>query len=383
MFVKYVVFALALSSVCMSAYVDNSKWMGEMKDVIYNKKLTDVILPGTHDSGAYRLDDAFAPGSDLNSALQDIVKIAKFLHIEGLYNLIRGWAISQSGNIYEQLNGGIRFIDLRAAFDNSTQTWRTDHMLMGDEIDTMIAGVEQFIDENPSEIVVIQISHYAVSFTDVELDTLAKIFLARLGSKMFERKSNFDFTIGDMVASNKRVLVTASRDRMYTAYTQFWPDYVFEGGYANSNDLATMEQHNLQQLQQYGGEGKLFLMFFTLTMQGASDVERGILDPSHNPHTLYTLASVANPDFDRWVRQVSSSYQMSNILMTDWFENTTLIETVKRINRGMDHCIDQEQYRNPQSCRAWINQCSNDPQAQDKCPLTCGKCSVNTYASIM
>ena len=28
-------------------------WMGDLKDDIWNKKLSEIVIPGTHDSGTY------------------------------------------------------------------------------------------------------------------------------------------------------------------------------------------------------------------------------------------------------------------------------------------------------------------------------------------
>ena len=28
-------------------------WMGDLKDCIWNKKLNEIVIPGTHDSGTY------------------------------------------------------------------------------------------------------------------------------------------------------------------------------------------------------------------------------------------------------------------------------------------------------------------------------------------
>ena len=30
-----------------------ANWMGDMKDCIWNKKLNEIVIPGTHDSGTY------------------------------------------------------------------------------------------------------------------------------------------------------------------------------------------------------------------------------------------------------------------------------------------------------------------------------------------
>ena len=33
--------------------MDLENWMGNLKDVIWNKKLSEIVIPGTHDSGTY------------------------------------------------------------------------------------------------------------------------------------------------------------------------------------------------------------------------------------------------------------------------------------------------------------------------------------------
>lgn len=45
----------------MTAHTENTKnldlenWMGHMKDEIADKKLSEIVIPGTHDSGTYSI----------------------------------------------------------------------------------------------------------------------------------------------------------------------------------------------------------------------------------------------------------------------------------------------------------------------------------------
>lgn len=46
-----------------------------------------------------------------------------------LYEFIKNWSKTQNTTIYEQLNGGIRYVDLRAC--EMDGDWYTQHFLVG------------------------------------------------------------------------------------------------------------------------------------------------------------------------------------------------------------------------------------------------------------
>jgi len=363
----------------VSPYDDFSGWMGQNKGSLYGKHLTDVVLPGTHNSGAYWLDNKFDPSGDLSKTLQQIIDIAHMIGINAPYNLIRAWALTQTGTVYQQLMGGIRFLDLRCVWDNSTNAWRTSHMLLGAPIDQIAQDIASFVSTHPTEIVVVQTSHYAGENGNIALqDQLANIFTNRLNGRLFPRQSSSfaGFTIQDMINKGQTVLVTGASDRMMNN-PYFWPDYTsFDGKYANSNNLGTMESWNVGQLQQFGGAGEEFQMYFTLTMQGASDVQKGLFTPWWYPNSLKKMNAPANADFDNWVRGQNNKYIMPNLLMADFFEDSTLIQTAIRLNNAYNSCIDQAGMRGPNGCRAQAGQCGN-PSIAQQCPLTCGKCRVS------
>jgi hypothetical protein len=293
----------------------------------------------------------------------------------GVVDTVKSWATAQSGDVYQQLTGGIRFLDLRMVHDPQTNSWRTDHMLMGDTADKIADDIARFMKQFTSEILVVQVSHYAGVVDKSQLDDLADIFIGKLDGMLLERRNDLQITIGEMVKSNKRILLTGSRHRMYSHNPYFWnEDSVFEGFYANTDVLEVMEKHNHKQLKRFGGSGRLFQMYFTLTLQGIKDIELGLMSPARNPHSLRSLAMVANKDFGRWVADQSQKLRMSNILMTDFFETTTLLEFVKKLNVAMSQCDDDLQLRSMVGCRSLASNCSATVQQQ--CKLSCGVCST-------
>jgi hypothetical protein len=76
--------------------------------------------------GAYEFTDTFSP---LDSEILDVlIKLCADLDID-IYSFIKNWSITQNTTIYEQLMGGIRYVDLRACYIGDD--WYTQHFLVG------------------------------------------------------------------------------------------------------------------------------------------------------------------------------------------------------------------------------------------------------------
>jgi hypothetical protein len=120
-------------------------WMRKMYDVIRDRPVRHLIMPGTHDAGMSRISDKIVSiGSEENTQNQGI-------------------------NIYDQLRTGSRWFDLRIgsvhANDNAGQNngfWVmhvNDEMASlaigntGESLDDVISEINRFTSENPGEII--------------------------------------------------------------------------------------------------------------------------------------------------------------------------------------------------------------------------------------
>ena len=117
------------------ADVSTADWMSTILD---GTKLTEITLPGTHDSCArkFKGDDAFGVMSGISKC--------------------------QSLNITEQLNAGIRFLDIRCEVDASTYSVKTVHgstdCWNGNDyyyLDYVFQDIYNWLDAHPSETVYI------------------------------------------------------------------------------------------------------------------------------------------------------------------------------------------------------------------------------------
>ena len=167
---------------------ENSAWMDRIAPVIENQKLNYIALPGTHDSGTYNINgnSAFADdgnphpckqyvsntGDDIEHWLKDELgdwvggktynKVVKPL-VNDVYNdcndIQADWSRSQTKGIYDQLNDGIRYIDLRVLQDNGA--FYVIHSLVSINIDTALKDIKRFYSnpDNNKEILILDINH--------------------------------------------------------------------------------------------------------------------------------------------------------------------------------------------------------------------------------
>lgn len=112
-----------------SAPRDRSNWMADMWGSIGNKTLGEIVVPGSHDAGMYKEPPA-----------------------EG------GIARTQDETIYQQLQGGVRYFDLRV---KGGTTQRIHHgSFTGPAVSEVLDDVKKFMMEKHKEVVVLKFSHF-------------------------------------------------------------------------------------------------------------------------------------------------------------------------------------------------------------------------------
>ncbi|CAG9318692.1 unnamed protein product [Blepharisma stoltei] len=323
-------FAVACSkpnSSTFKAYPKASSWMGSSLNIIGGKTLKQLTLPGTHDSGAFWLSDTPLPGADYacHNAFEIISKETE----QPMVTVMKPWELAQDQNIYNQLVGGIRYIDLRAGYYNVTNTWVTFHYLIGSPIIEILQNISQFLNDYPTEIVIIEISHFDGYPTAQNIADLQQMTLNILGKFIYPVDLAFNFTINDMINSGKRAIVT-----MESGYGNvIWPGDSIYNTYADSPVVKTMINFNTQTVAQYMNMTlpyQIFKISWTLTPNDQTVI--GTVKPK-NPHTLIELADIANPYLPDFVNEMMAKrYQIGNILIIDHFESSAIMNVTYLMN---------------------------------------------------
>lgn len=126
--ISIVIMKIMLLTYCMFAsnriFANNSDWMDLIED---QTKLSQMAIPGTHDSGAYNIP------LDLGE--------------------------TQDWNIADQLNNGIRFFDIRIANNSTTDDFEIRHGFerLGSFNRLVMRPVEDFLMQHPQETILMSI----------------------------------------------------------------------------------------------------------------------------------------------------------------------------------------------------------------------------------
>src|SRR5690606_582631 len=149
--------------------IDTPTWMGDLKDVIGERSLADLIIPGSHDAASWEIPIA---GGDQRSQ-------------------------TQSRQIYGQLRAGSRYLDLRF-FAGCDGTWRGFHGMdtTAARLGPVLDDINRFIDESPDDILVIslllqpqpsQAQCMIASTVYKQADDIWDVVLNKLGNRVFPR----------------------------------------------------------------------------------------------------------------------------------------------------------------------------------------------------
>ena len=181
--------------------------------------LSNIVLPGTHDSGTFNLTLNVVNPPD--SFVEDIDKACNLLNLFGIdincndaqevaEVLSLPWSVTQVTNWYGQLQTGCRSFDYRGYYNTVTDEWVAQHSLYGTSKTSPAAlssQVKLFLDENPGEIVLIEYSIYG----NGNKSDLVDQFMNGLGKYAYNWDSGVVIpgnpSIYTMIQNNQRAII--------------------------------------------------------------------------------------------------------------------------------------------------------------------------------
>ena len=200
-----------------------SRWMTSLfnKGLLDGASLNDLVLPGSHNSAAVALESEKHCG-------------AANLQIDTLADEI---AQNQDISIEEQLRQGIRFLDLRVIEHTSFRGIKYPlhhayliHPPYTNQLYDAFSIVEQFLDDNPMEIVIIRVDGYGkCREAGKDHKTLWKAEISRRPSLKLMVKEHVS---GPIAFLKGQALIDISRDQIY----EDWPGPDFGADTWDDND---------------------------------------------------------------------------------------------------------------------------------------------------
>lgn len=187
--------------------VNTSSWMYDNRELIYNKSLYDITIPGTHDSGSYNLTGKTF--IDIPNEYEGLIKIAEYLHIP-IDKIIIQWTQTQTVDITQQLNYGSRYLDLRICYYNNQ--WYIHHnFIVGIPLINVLDQIEQFLIKEQGEIVIIELTHILNS-SEKAIKLLNNTLYTKFKDFLYKTATYKNETIGKLVGQGQRLFIVSSAD---------------------------------------------------------------------------------------------------------------------------------------------------------------------------
>ncbi|MEB3327578.1 MAG: hypothetical protein VKI39_07730, partial [Synechococcus sp.] len=155
-----------------------AQWMGELWDdpsvgpQWRQTRLSDVVFPGTHDSGTYRLSGAEVPlGNELEV---DDLALAGAMDVAAALGIAELLAEAQGTDVGQQLADGVRYLDIRTYYDVAEGRVHITHTFKGPPLEEILADLAAFVDDpaNAREIIVFQFSYKSADIARVQVPGL-------------------------------------------------------------------------------------------------------------------------------------------------------------------------------------------------------------------
>lgn len=291
--------------------VDLANWMAQMP-ALANLPLTQIPIPGTHDSGTYGISAKSAWALTGDDEYGELTKLPEFVQDLIVKPIVAGWARTQSNNLYQQLNDGIRYVDLRLSNEPDGQIY-IEHALRGPQIDEVIDDISRFVHEHPKEVVIV----YAQQFTNFSPQTHAE-FVAQLqnafGDRMASRSLSTSATLNDFWAIDKNVIVVYDDANTVNGDAQLWYDNTL---YRPWPDVPSMDELYIGNQQNLANRpaGSIWGLFGEPT-EDAYNVALGIalLGPTSERHYITNT----HPTVQQWLRVNFKS--TLNLVTDDWYQ---------------------------------------------------------------
>ena len=207
-------------SVIASDNWKSESWMADSASAIENRSLKNIVLPGTHDSGTYAVSatSTLAPAQDIPQWVNAVYGLG----LTGLavMQVIADWAKTQGYTIRQQLDAGIRYLDLRVV--KSDENYYICHSLYSINVDVLIADVKSFIEKNPKEIIILDFNHlYQMDALDDNKPLIDKLTNA-FGAKMAPNSFNAGSTVKDFWSGGYQLIALYDNQESVSRYNQLW-----------------------------------------------------------------------------------------------------------------------------------------------------------------
>lgn len=304
--------------------MSNATWMADMHTEIGELTLRQLLFPGTHDSGTcdIKSTSGYAPdGSLLLNGLYG-------LGLRGLVisEITANWAKAQGTTIRQQLDAGIRYLDFRVCTGPGGLS--ICHTLYSTGMESVVAQVKAFVEANPKEIVLLDISHF-YGLNDGDHDRFIKSLKEAFGKALVPQGATTSAKVKDLWEAGTRVIVFYAHEKMVEKHSELWPQGSISSPWVNKQKVSDLYTELKKELAR-APQDKFFGLQGILTPNGGM-IAAGLVPFTSDPGSLEALGRQVSPAVVGWVKEEWCDDPGLNVVLVDWAESVALTDVLKTI----------------------------------------------------
>lgn len=219
-------------------HLSGESWMSYSRDDIINRRLNDIAIPGTHDSGTYGIT-ADSSAADDKKGLSVVMKwiddmenkwYGPVLDSFGVLQAVDDagkeitswWARTQRDDFSTQLLNGIRYFDLRVQ-QRHTSSFYCVHSLLGANLDDLLDGIDSFyrLPDAGLEILILDFQHTFDMDHNAFVDMLKTRLRDKNGSSLIIPRGT-NLHLKSLWETSRRILVFYDDEATVAKHPELW-----------------------------------------------------------------------------------------------------------------------------------------------------------------
>lgn len=204
------------------ALADTANWMSEYARFIADKPINHIIIPGTHDSATYYLEDTFGKAQSVTDKLNHL----KYVFGIGFGVTAVAKKISQAQNrsIFQQLTDGYRFLDLRVIYRDDKKAFYTVHGLFGPSLQDVLTQIVMFTNQHPTEIIIVEVGDLGYMPRGKEdHEKLIQMLRASFYNKLISKENGLKVPLKDLWKQHKQIILIYDKEpELVNKYPDVW-----------------------------------------------------------------------------------------------------------------------------------------------------------------
>ncbi|XP_037680588.1 PI-PLC X domain-containing protein 1 [Choloepus didactylus] len=304
----------------------HAEWMSELLPGLWDLPLHHLSIPGSHDTMTYCLSRTSPVSRKESWLLQLVSKVVPCV----MQPVVLKWSITQVLTVKEQLDTGVRYLDLRIAhmLEGSKKSLHFVHMVYTTAlVEDTLTEISEWLENHPREVVILACRNFE-GMTQELHEYLVGCIKNIFGDMLCPRGEVP--TLRQLWSAGHQVIVSYEDAHTLSRHLELWPGILYWWG----NKVKTDELIGyLESMKSRGRPDGLFVAGINLT----ESLEYVLVHPAASLQKL-TLSNL--PRLSAWVREQrpGPARGCTNIIAADFVGADSFVGDVIGLNDKLLCC---------------------------------------------